>query len=116
MNPNVEWWSSEEEVIPYRCKTDGELHRYFVDLKIKFKGTPVYLIEIKPKKQTIPPKKPERKTKTYINEVYTWAKNKSKWEQAEKYAKQRGMVFTTWTEEGLLEMGIPLINVKKAKK
>ena len=34
-NPNVKAWNSEEVVIPYKCKTDNRLHRYFVDLLIE---------------------------------------------------------------------------------
>ena len=53
-NPGVIGWSSEEVIIPYRCKTDGKIHRYFVDLFIRTKDGKIFLIEIKPKKQTLP--------------------------------------------------------------
>ena len=33
-NPDVIKWQSEETVIPYRCKTDNKIHRYFMDVKM----------------------------------------------------------------------------------
>ena len=34
-NPSIIRWSSEETVVPYRCKTDNKIHRYFPDFYIK---------------------------------------------------------------------------------
>ena len=65
-NSSVVKWSSEEIVVPYRCRTDGKSHRYFTDLFIEFKGGKRYIIEIKPKSQTVEPKPRTRKTKKYI--------------------------------------------------
>lgn len=106
---DVVQWNSEETIIPYRCKTDGKIHRYFVDLYIKFKNGQSYLIEIKPKKQTLEPKKQSRKTKKYINEVYTYIKNISKWEAANEYCEDRGMIFQVWHEDILKSLGIRLL-------
>ena len=108
-NKNVLSWNSEEVVIPYRCKTDNKLHRYFMDLYVKFNDGKTYLIEIKPKKQTQPPKQPSRKSKKYLNEVMTYVKNLSKWTAAESYAKDRGMIFQIWTEDTIKGLGIKLI-------
>lgn len=107
-HPTVLKWNSEEVVIPYRCKTDGRMHRYFCDLKITFADNKTYIIEIKPKSQTVEPKK-RRKTKKYIREVMTYAKNISKWEEAERWAKVRGYTFTIWTEETIKSLGIKLL-------
>lgn len=125
-NSSVLKWSSEETVIPYICATDGKVHRYFMDFKVVFKtgaSSKTYLIEVKPKKQTEEPKKQSKKTKSYINEVMTYAKNQSKWEQAEKYCKDRGWIFEIWTEHTLKALGIklmtgqkPLKRMKKPKK
>lgn len=108
-NPNVIKYSSEEVIVPYRCKTDDKMHRYFVDIKVQFKGGITYLIEIKPKKETIPPKTRERKTRGYLIEVMTYAKNISKWESATKYAKDRGWIFEIWTEDTIKSLGIKLL-------
>lgn len=108
-NLGVVGWSSEEVVVPYRCKTDGKVHRYFVDLFIRTKNGKVFLIEIKPKKQTLPPKKPSRKTKRYLSEVMTYAKNQSKWEAATAYANKYGMTFEVWHEDTLRSFGIKIL-------
>ena len=59
-------WGSEEIVVPYKSPWDGRIHRYFPDFYCKIKqhdGTIKKLvIEVKPKKQTKPPKEPQRKT------------------------------------------------------
>lgn len=112
-NPQVVRWSSEETVIPYKCKTDNRVHRYFVDVKIKLETGETYLIEIKPKKETIAPKKPVRQTKKYVNEVMTYVKNQSKWEAAEEYCMQRGWKFVVWTEDTLKSLGIKLLTAGK---
>jgi hypothetical protein len=108
-NSDVLAWNSEEVVIPYRCKTDNKVHRYFVDLKIQFKNGQTYLIEIKPKKQTIEPKVRTKKTKAYITEVLTYVKNQSKWEAASEYCADRGWHFEIWTEDVIKGLGIKLL-------
>jgi len=105
----VKSWSSEEVVVPYRCKTDGKIHRYFVDVKFEFQDGRVMLIEIKPKKETIPPKNPGRKTRRFITEVMTYAKNISKWEAAKTYADDRGWIFEVWDEDMLRSLGIKIL-------
>ena len=75
-------WGSEEIMLPYRSPIDNKIHRYFPDFYIKVKESngkiKRYIIEIKPKKQTIEPKVKKRKTKGYIYEVYEYAKNQAK--------------------------------------
>ena len=98
-------WSSEEVVIPYICPTDNRPHRYFPDALIKVKDAngniKVYLIEIKPFKQTLPPQQPKRKTKQYITEVMTWGKNDAKWKAARQYCADRNYEFKLITEYDL---------------
>ena len=107
--PFVESWSSEETIIPYRCRTDNKIHRYFVDVKMTFTDGRTFLIEVKPKKETQPPKSRGRKTSKFINEVMTYAKNTSKWEAADEYAKDRGWKFEVWTEDTLRRLGIVIL-------
>ena len=52
-NPKVKAWNSEEIVEPYKSSVDKKLHRYFVDLLIQMEDKSTYLVEIKPKKETI---------------------------------------------------------------
>jgi hypothetical protein len=106
-NENILEWGSEEIALPYRSPIDNKIHRYFPDFYIKVKESngsiKKYLIEIKPKKQTVEPIPQKRKTKGYIYEVYEYAKNQAKWKAAEEFCKDRGYEFKVLTED---ELGI----------
>tara|TARA_B100001059_G_scaffold158753_1_gene158370 strand:+ start:326 stop:772 length:447 start_codon:yes stop_codon:yes gene_type:complete len=108
-NPKVRLWNSEGVVVPYKSSVDKKLHRYYVDLLIEMDNKEIYLIEIKPKKETQLPKKKSRKTKRYINEMLTYAKNQDKWEAADTFAKHNGWKFQVWTEETLKNLGIKVL-------
>jgi hypothetical protein len=103
--PSIVKWSSEETVIPYRCPTDNRIHRYFVDFKIQVKtkenSIKIYLIEVKPYNQTLPPQYPGKKTQRYLVESLTFIKNQAKWKAAEEYSKDRGWEFKILTENEL---------------
>ena len=107
-NPRVKKWNSEEIVVPYKCKTDNKLHRYYVDLLVELDNKDIILVEIKPKRETVPPKG-KRKTKRYIKEVTTYIKNTSKWQAATQYANHKGWKFQIWTEDTLKNLGIKLL-------
>ena len=98
-------WGSEEIVVPYRSPLDGRVHRYFVDFYAKVRnksGTAKkYLIEVKPKKQTVEPKIPQRKTKRYLTEVTTYITNQAKWEAAREWCADHGLEFIILTEDHL---------------
>ena len=100
-------WGSEEIVLPYRSPIDNKVHRYYPDFYIKVRESngkiKRYIIEIKPKKQTVETKMKKRKTKGYIYEVYEYAKNQAKWKAAEEFCKDRMWEFKVLTEE---ELGI----------
>jgi hypothetical protein len=104
-HPDVLEWSSEEVAIPYLSPIDGKYHRYFPDFIVKRKDVngkiETIMVEIKPKKQTVPPTRKSRITKKYIMEVQTWGINSSKWEAAEKYCKARNWRFMKLTEDEL---------------
>ena len=76
-----------------------------MDLKITFRNGKTILVEIKPDKETKPPKRPD-KSKRYIGEAMTFVKNQNKWKAAENYAKDNGYEFQIWTEKTLQKMGI----------
>lgn len=107
LNENIIEWGSEEIALPYRSPLDNKIHRYFPDFYIKVKenngSLKRYLIEIKPKKQTVEPKVQKRKTKSYIYEVTEYAKNQAKWRAAEEFCKDRMWEFKVLTED---ELGI----------
>ncbi len=104
---NILEWGSEEIVLPYRSPIDNKVHRYYPDFYIKVRESTGkikrYLIEVKPKKQTIAPKVQKKKTKSYIYEVYEYAKNQAKWKAAKEYCKDRLWEFKVLTEN---ELGI----------
>ena len=106
-NDRILEWGSEEVFIPYRSPIDGKIHRYFPDFYVKVKTkqgtTKKWVVEVKPKIQTRPPRTPKRKTKKYINEVRNWAINDAKWKNAIEYCKDRNMEFIIITED---ELGI----------
>ena len=106
-NDKVLEWGSEEIIIPYISPWDSKVHRYFPDFYIKVKQSSgnikKFIIEVKPKKQTRPPKPVERKTKRWIKEVRTFGINEAKWKHATKWSENTDMEFKILTEE---ELGI----------
>lgn len=105
---NIIEWGSEEFFIPYFDPTTERVRRYFPDFYMKVQesnGNVVrYIVEIKPKKQTIKPQKsPKKRNKTYINEVLTYEKNKAKWKAAEDFCESRLLKFLIITE---VELGL----------
>ena len=106
LNENILEWGSEEFCIPYRSPVDRRVHRYFPDFIIKVReqtgDVKRYVIEVKPKKQTRPPVQTTKKrTKTYINEVKTYAVNEAKWKAADEWCKDRLLEFKIITEDQL---------------
>jgi len=106
---SIAHWNSEELVIPYVCETDKKVHRYFMDLWFQTQEGKNYIIEIKPKGQTKPPKTPQRKTRRYVKESLTYVKNQSKWKAASEFALDRGWTFEVWTEDTLKSLGIKIL-------
>ena len=106
-NNSVLEWGSEEIIIPYLSPWDGRIHRYFPDFYIKVKqssgGIKKFIIEVKPKNQTRPPKPVTKKTKKWLNEIKTYSINAAKWKHATKWCKDNDMEFKILTEE---ELGI----------
>jgi len=103
-NVNAIW--SEEVVIPYKNPIDNRLHRYYPDLLVqvvdKSGKKQMYLIEIKPYNETIPPRKTKRmRESTYTKMVMEYLKNQAKWSAAKQYCKQKGWQFIILTEKDL---------------
>ena len=98
-------WGSEIVVIPYVSPVDNKVHRYFVDfyIRVKNKNNEIqkYIIEIKPEKFTKPPPIPKKKTKQFIEEVFTYGINEAKWKAAREYCEDRKMKFLILTEKEL---------------
>ena len=104
-NVNVLEWGSEEIIIPYRSPVDNRPHRYYPDFYVKARTKDGRLaksiIEIKPYKQTLPPKRKKQKSKTFLTEVKTYTVNQAKWRAARAYCADRRMTFLVLTEHHL---------------
>ena len=61
------------------------------------------IVEIKPAKEVKEPRIQKARTKRYVTEVMTYAKNQAKWEAAEDFCKDRKWKFQIMTEK---ELGI----------
>ena len=99
-------WASEEIIIPYVSPWDGKVHRYFPDFYMKVKqrdgNIKKFIVEIKPKKQCLPPPtKPKKRTKKWFGEVKTWGINEAKWKSAIKWCEDREMEFMILNENHL---------------
>ena len=101
---DLQLWS-EEIAIPYYDPDQKKWRRYFPDFWVKVReanGTiKSYLIEVKPKRQVDGPKPQKRKTKKYLNEVFTYATNQAKWKAAHDYCNDRLWEFKLITEREL---------------
>lgn len=113
---DIVWWASEEIVIPYISPLDNQFHRYFPDFMICVKtgkGELVrYLIEIKPQSDL---KKP---TPRQWKRAKTWAVNQAKWEAAQKWCEQRGIIFKVMTDADIsssYKKALPSSNPKLPK-
>ena len=98
-------WSSEEFCIPYRSPIDRRMHRYFPDFWVEKDNGDQLVIEVKPKQQLVPPKKPKRQTVKYLREMHTFAINQRKFEVAKEFCENRGMKFEIFTQDELGVIG-----------
>ena len=107
LNENILEWASEEFFIKYVSPVDNRFHRYYPDFLIKVKESngsiKTYVIEVKPRKQTLPPKQKKRMTKSFLYECKTFEVNRAKWEAASEWCKDRKIEFKIITEN---ELGI----------
>jgi hypothetical protein len=106
-NENILEYGSEEFWIPYISPVDNRVHKYFPDFIIKVRensgNTKNYVVEVKPQRQTVPPKQKSRVTKSYLYEAQTYAVNQAKWKAAEEWCADRLLNFMVITEK---ELGI----------
>ena len=103
-NKSILNWSSEGLSIDY-IGLDGKVHKYIPDFLIELVDTKGVhnkcLVEIKPFKQTIPPKKGRKRTKTIAEEQTIYQTNISKWESAKKFCNENNFKFLLITEKDL---------------
>ena len=126
-NDDVIKWSSEELIIKYLSEVDNRIHSYYPDLFIEYSNGKKLIVEIKPHKQTLPPRNIDDLKKTsskstlslkrkFIAESITYVKNTSKWKAANHFCEKHGMEFQIWDEYILKQLGIYTMSPLKAKR
>lgn len=102
-NSKILRWASEEIRIPYFCPVKKKLCFYYPDFLFESATDSnevlTFLVEIKPKKQTEPPK--NKKRKSYPQERLIYEINTSKWNSAKELCKKNNWTFKILTEQDL---------------
>ena len=105
-NENITSWSSEELKIPYISTIDKQIHNYYPDFvfeaKINKTEVQTFIVEIKPKKQTLKPT-PKKNKRAYLNECIAYETNTCKWKAATTFCENKNWVFKILTEENLFK-------------
>lgn len=105
-NDSILRWQSEELHIPYRSPVDRRIHRYMVDFTFWANtkdGLKKFLVEVKPKKETVEPKKrPTESEASFQERVKTFLVNRAKWKAAVEYAAAEGSQFIVLTEDQIM--------------
>lgn len=104
-NPKIEKWSSEPFRIQYLSQWDNKIHSYYPDFYMKTIDGQEFIVEVKPKKYSIKPTPPKRKTKKaeqrYADEVKQYVINQSKWKATHHVSEEKGYKFRVITEDFL---------------
>lgn len=102
-NPNIKWWTSESISIPYFNPYTQKAHQYFPDFTVELENGKRWIVEVKPKHETLKPKPPKRKTmktvERYKRAVRIYVINVHKFEAARKYASSVNAEFVLVTED-----------------
>ena len=108
-NSNILKWGSELMPIPYYSKVDQKTRRYYPDVFVKYKDKNgeiiTDVIEVKPFKETQPPKKTGGKNskKRYLSACVTYQRNQDKWESCNEWCKKQGFNFRLMTENEIFK-------------
>jgi len=103
-NEKVLKWASEEISIPYYNPVKKRMAKYFPDFYMEYIDTSgakkKVLIEVKPLKETKPPKY-KRRTKNVLIAEAMYSQNQAKWAAAEEFCLDQGWTFKIMTEKEL---------------
>lgn len=105
-NKDVVSWSSEGHIIHYYDPVQMKRRRYYPDFYAKIldkDGVPSeYIIEVKPFKETQPPRKTRKQSKkTQLYNETTYLRNQAKFDAAKQYCRKFGFQFQLLTEREL---------------
>jgi hypothetical protein len=96
-NPDIIKVNSEGVVVPYFNPVKEKMSRYYIDFAIETRKGKLFLVEVKPSHETVPPKLPKKKTEksmlNYQKAIITYAVNQAKWQAAEEFAEGCGAEF-----------------------
>ena len=105
LTPSVIKWSSENIFIKYWDPVQQRIRKYYPDFYqqvLDKDGYKEYIVEIKPHRETSPPRKTAKKSnKTLRYQQATWRTNQAKFEAANEYCHKMGMKFKIITEQQL---------------
>lgn len=103
-NNKVIKWASEEIVIPYYNPVKKRMAKYYPDFYMevinKDDKKEKILIEVKPFKETQPPKY-KRRTKNVLIAEAMFSQNQAKWAAAREFCLDQGWEFKIMTEKEL---------------
>lgn len=107
-NTSIVSWVSEEIVVKYQDPIqpikNNKPHwkNYWPDFVIETDNGEIYLVEVKPYKQTIAPTRSSNKSrKTLVTEERSWLVNNAKWKAAQSFCLNKGWQFKIITEKQL---------------
>lgn len=109
MNRNVKKWGYECVKVPYINQIDGQVHRYYPDFYAEILNSKgelnKFIIEIKPLKQSNPPKQPKNNNqkahRRYMAEASVYIVNQCKWKAAVAFCQKHDLIFKVLTENDL---------------
>ena len=102
---SVRTWASEEFFLHYFRADTGRIAKYYPDFFVEYIDGSKEIIEIKPLRETQPPKQsPNKKRKTLIREAITYETNQSKFAAARAFCSKNNMKFRIITEIELKRM------------
>lgn len=105
IHPGIVKWSSEPFSIPYFNSVKNKVSNYYIDFFVETSNGKKFLVEVKPKKETIPPVYPKKKTPkgiaNYNTAILTYTVNLAKWEAAKKFCEEKGLEFMILTEDNI---------------
>ncbi len=102
--PTVKKWGYEKIKIPYLSPIDKKVHTYYPDFIIltEENGTQqVFIIEVKPNKQTKSPEKKKKASKTYMEAKIQYLVNEAKWNATKVLCEKNNWKFKILTEKTL---------------
>lgn len=102
-NDSIVSWASESIHIPYRNPLTGKntiyVPDFFIVYRTKHNKMCAEVIEIKPKKQSVIESKQSQRDRAAV------AVNHAKWDAAQKWCKNQGLVFRVITEDQMFRNG-----------